>query len=241
MRPLAFAAAIFLLAGFLSAQPENLSVRVTTVNNLVAVNSSIDFASLLPGYEHNGTITVYWAIPNESIASVKAESVTVYILMTTDQDNSIYFRQGGANSKEARLKLECIVQNGSCAAGSNLSASVEALALAVGKQDSSNTISINSSLSPLWQEAPLGLPPSAVDVLSNTSAKISEIASGVNATGSTLLNPPANSSSPAAPKRAAGETDFAALLMQNAVPIAALVAIVLVIAAAYILKKRKYN
>ena len=84
---------LLLLGELASASTRSISVPVTTVGELVAVNSSIDFTRIIPGYEYRGLITISWNAPEGAVNSVTASEVPVYVLLSTNESGPVYFRR----------------------------------------------------------------------------------------------------------------------------------------------------
>jgi len=138
---------IFLSANSFS-ESSYIEVPVSTTNQLISVNSSLDFTRILPNYEHKGAVFISWNVPPEAIRSVSANSVPIYVSVTTDSKNPIFFKQNGINSKEAQLTLNCIVENGGCSYGSNLTESLDVIVLASDLSATNFSVLINASLKP---------------------------------------------------------------------------------------------
>jgi len=232
----------------LFADTSSVSVPVSTISQLITVNSTIDFTHILPNYEHRGVLTVSWNVPSQAIASVTATEIPVYVTIASDETGPIYFKQDGQDTKEAHVILNCIIENGGCSPQSNLTQTVEVLVAAREQVDTNATILINASLSPLWHGSAfysdsLGDGPSSVlTTIQNTTTALMNLARGAegikNATEGPLNQTGAAVTS--ASNLVLDTFDLRAAIAQNIVSVFFLAVIIGVLGGAYFFRQ-KFN
>jgi len=160
MRP--YVPFIILLLLF-TAFAEDIEVDITTISDLVTVNSSIDFTKLIPGYDYGGQLSVNWAIPEKSIERIQAKEIPVYVLLSTSENNTIYFIYEGKSYKRLSLTLLCTVSNSTCSDGSVLTRTVEVRAKPLKGTTAKEMISVNASLTPFEEPSILSQISSAIE------------------------------------------------------------------------------
>lgn len=146
-----------------TAFAEDIEVDITTISDLVTVNSSIDFTKLIPGYDYSGQLSINWAIPEKSIERIHANEIPVYVLLSTSENNTIYFIYEGKSYKRLPLTLLCIVSNGTCSDGSVLTRTVEVRAKPLNGTTAKEMISVNASLTPFEEPSILSQIGSAIE------------------------------------------------------------------------------
>ncbi|MFH2105730.1 MAG: hypothetical protein ABII22_00570 [Candidatus Micrarchaeota archaeon] len=103
-------------------QVEQINLNATSVDHLVSVDSSLDFNSLLPGYEYAGYIDISWAVPDSALERIDENVVSVYVGFDSRRNMSgITFNYEGEKYSALNLVLTCFVEDSLCSAGSNLS------------------------------------------------------------------------------------------------------------------------
>lgn len=162
MRPY-LSIAVLLLLAFSFA--EEIDIDITTVSDLVRVDSTIDFTSLIPGYDYTGQLSVSWTIPEKSIERIQAKEVPVYVLLSTSENNSIYFVHENKLYKQLSLTLLCVVSDGACSEGSILTKTIEVRASPVQGTNTTEKIEVNASLVPFEEPSILSQIGSAFEEL----------------------------------------------------------------------------
>ena len=136
------------LAYLLSASfTDSVQLNVTPVQKLVDYTYSLGFSQLIPGELYNGSITADWAVPQQAIAGLDGQSVTVEVTASTGQNSTISFpAASGAQASDYEAYLRCDVENGSCANTSVLSAVIPVVASAVPDSAQLTQISLTSEI-----------------------------------------------------------------------------------------------
>jgi len=249
MRPifLSFLLALAALASF--AEPFNIPITGSSVQNLISVSWENTSGAYLPGYTYRSSFTVLWAIPNSALRNIDAKQVDIYITASAPENSTIAFAGAQLPSqRQTSFSLTCFVQNGACSPNSTLSKKTEfTLTPPTSQQQVSELISINASLS--QQEI---LSPNSI-LSSLASANYSHLPNlptinlsdngtlgKIGAFGSQLAAGIASNSSEknAAHQNAPSQPASLSFLLQN--PLVSLVAfaLVVIVTGAYLLKNR---
>ncbi len=114
--------ALVLAASMASALSTTTEFNATlkTVEQLVAVDASLDFPILLPGAEYAKNVTVRWALPDTALRDLSAEWVRVHVVAYAPEPSWILLSHDGTSYRVYSFVLQCRVVRGKCAGGSKL-------------------------------------------------------------------------------------------------------------------------
>ncbi len=107
------------LATALSTTTE-FTTTLKTVDQLVAVDASLDYPVLLPGATYAKNVTVRWALPDDSLRDLNSEWVRVHVVAYAPEPSWIVLQQGGKSYRGYSFVLECRVVRGKCASDSRV-------------------------------------------------------------------------------------------------------------------------
>ncbi len=123
----------FLLATLLASAVTGLSTTsefntsLSTVDQLVQVQSDFSFPPLLPGASYSKDVSVQWALPAESLRDLKSDVVRVHVVAYAEEPSWLEFQAAGTAYRAYSFVLECRVKAGACTNASVLNHSFQVL------------------------------------------------------------------------------------------------------------------
>ena len=119
--------AFLALANAVSEEQQNITVSVTEASQLIQVAGDTAFNDVLPGYGYSRIISVNWNVPHDSLKSLDANEVKVFVRIapsTNDSWIALKTKDMPKPRKKLSFELSCVNANGSCKEGSILSRQV---------------------------------------------------------------------------------------------------------------------
>lgn len=124
---------LFVLAAVMSAAASGLSTTsefntsLSTVDQLVIVQTDFSFPLLLPGASYSKDVTVQWALPAESLRDLKSDVVRVHVVAYAEDPSWLEFHAAGTAYRAYSFVLECRVSAGACTNASVLNHSFQVI------------------------------------------------------------------------------------------------------------------
>jgi hypothetical protein len=221
--------ALFLLLAISFSFAQSFEVNAAPITDLVRVESDLNLTNVIPNYNYERQINVFWAIPDSAITNINTDAIRVYVTAKTDAKGGISFVKAGKQSKESTATLTCFIENGTCSANSTLNATFDVL-VAATENGTAGKIDINASM--LQQKPVNEIASEATQLVDEIGSKASEYIDGV-------AQPSAQKPSvqQSAPQKEAPQ-DAVEFLQQNPLLSLTALAVIVVVTGAYLLKSR---
>jgi hypothetical protein len=224
--------AFFLLLALTFSFAQSFTINATPISDLVRIETDLNLTSVIPSYNYEKQINVFWNIPDSALPNIQTEAITVYVTAKTDAKDGISFSKDGKQSKEASATLICFIQNGTCAQNSTLNATF-AVIISATDSGAAGGISINASVMPQKKQEEIAS--QAAGLVDEISNRASEYMGGNNSSALPwqAQGKPAGAQPP---KEEPG--DAIEFLQQNPVLSLTALAIIVVVTGAYLLRSR---
>jgi hypothetical protein len=100
-------------------EQKNVSVIARGIENLIKISYERNFTNLIPNLEYSSTLTIEFAVNNESLMNLKNDKIFVFVKINSTSDN-FYFKKNGEKTNTYSTILRCYFINGKCSNESNI-------------------------------------------------------------------------------------------------------------------------